>query len=141
MLVIKKDAIIQNPGRDFTFEYGAGTATVRLRPVSRLKQLEIEQAHTRTKTVKGRPIKETDEEAVADDRLDYCIVSWSGIMAEGPEGPVPLECSRENKLWLMNNFPPFAAFVNTNLVSLLNGETTMLEEEEKNSGSSPGGTS
>jgi len=128
-MIIDKNKMIENPGRKFTFFYEDVEIPVYMRVISKASLLAIEEKHSKTAYVKGQPVKKVDDKAVEEDRADYCVVGWEGF--KNPDGSV-LEVTRENKLWLIENFPAFSSFFNRTLVGLLTGETAMLEKEEKN---------
>jgi hypothetical protein len=139
-MLINKKAIEANGGREFEFRYGTESAKVRLRLCPGIKDAEFVKRHTSTDIVRGLPQEKTDWGAVEDDRTDYCIVSWSGINTDDGSGPVPLPCTRENKLWLIKNLPAFGLFVKSYLSLMTTGKVLMTEEEEKNFEPSPVGT-
>jgi hypothetical protein len=136
MLNLSRNTLVENPGRVFVFSYGGAEVKVRLRAAPKHKLVEIEARHTTTDVVAGIAISKVNEKAVQEDRYDYNIVDWEGIVMDGQ----PLPCTRENKLFLLQHFPPFAYFVNTTVTGMMSGSIVMTEEEEKNSSSSPGGT-
>jgi hypothetical protein len=62
--------------------------------------------------------------------FDYCIVDWTGIADENG-GAIP--CTKENKIWAMNNDNRFARLVTKFLNQLNAAEEGKSESEAKNS--------
>jgi len=73
-------------------------AAYTLRPISTTKQREITKRHTDHVLNRhtGRKEPKVDGDKVADDLLDFALVSWSGIVHKGKSLP----CEREYKLQL-----------------------------------------
>ncbi|MBI5189959.1 MAG: hypothetical protein HZA22_04740 [Nitrospirae bacterium] len=134
LVVINKQEILSNNGEWVTWQ---GKARVKLRPVPNDEGTRINERHTKTGWKKHQPIKEVDERKADEDRWDYQIPDWEGLVdAEGK----PLPCTRENKVFLMRHYVPFAYFVNTVIFEMANGEKVVAEEEAKNSNGSPDGS-
>ena len=83
---VKDSQIIANGDKETSYTLRALTKSV---------YREITRRHTRKVPNKAtRSMQdETDNEAAADDLLDYALVDWSGVVANGMLVP----CSTENK--------------------------------------------
>lgn len=132
MLDLRRTDIEHNPGQWFEFQ----GARVRLRYVPKHVLDGYQNQNTKTVFKNHQPVREVDEQAVQQDRVDYAVADWDGLSVDGAAFP----CTRENKLWLYNNYAPFSYFVNMTLVALMTGEAVAQELEEKNCSASPDGT-
>jgi len=71
---------------------------------------------------------DVDDEMLADEITDKCIVRWYLLDTDGNEIP----CTRENKLLLTGNSPEFSSFISDSLEKLKKDKEDKKEEEEKN---------
>ncbi|GAG19376.1 unnamed protein product [marine sediment metagenome] len=123
-----------NPGAWFYFnESDHDDGKILLRVLTTGKLSEIREKSMETKVEYHNSNRH--EFMVANDALrdeiiwDYCIIEWENL--DDDEG-VPIECTTENKLKLMNNHPTFSSFIESCLTRL-NSQMEMLSEyREKN---------
>lgn len=66
-----------------------------------------------------------DDEKYNTMLYDYCIVDWKNVVVDGKE----LECTKENKLLLVNNSNDFCQFVLKHLETL--SEELAVDEENR----------
>lgn len=108
---------------DESFELTFDDSVLVCRRVSRQKAREIEKRHTTTKFRPGGvQVPVADEENVADDLLDYCIVDWRGVV-DSRGNAIP--CERQYKLLL----PP--SVLNELMTACVQQITTQPEAKEK----------
>lgn len=135
MFVVNKEKLQKNEGKRYDIP-GTG-AWVVLRPATAKVSDEISRRHRKPGT-KGKVLGLVDEKAVAHDRYDYVIVDWGGFVDENGQ---PIPCTREEKIFLMENSQPFSTFVGGALSEMGDIESNEdAEKLEKNSASSPGGS-
>ena len=124
-----------NPGVGFLFdENDPESGKIYIRVMNAAKAQEITQATTKKKVEYKHgqrfEIVETDEDKRSRLLWDYTIVGWERLEDDAGN---PIECTTENKMKLMLESVPFAAFVGS-CINKLNAEYEMLREEaEKNS--------
>lgn len=109
--------IVKDPGKPFEVrdadlegvEDTDPDTVYTLRPLTRDTILEIEAKHT-----KRRPNRVThqmedvlDQRAALEDKLDYILLDWAGVVYESGE-PVP--CTRDAKLACINGARQVALF-------------------------------
>ena len=133
-----------NPG--FWFKFNPDdpeSGEISLRP-----QNAEQRNKTRKKAVKDRveykqgqrfEVQDVDDELFSELVWDYSIVDWSGLVDDKGK---QIECTTENKVFLMRNHIGFARFVAEKLGELSDGYAERLELENKNllKGSSASGT-
>lgn len=108
---------------DERFELAFNDSALLCRRVSRQKVREIERRHTRMRFRPGgvqAPV--VDDEQVADDLLDYCIVDWHGVVDSRGEAVL---CERKYKLLL----PP--SVLNEVMTACVQQVTARTEAKEK----------
>ena len=133
-----------NPG--FWFKFNPDdpeSGEISLRP-----QNAEQRNKTRKKAVKDRveykqgqrfEVQDVDDELFSELVWDYSIVDWSGLVDDKGK---QIECTTENKVFLMRNHIGFARFVAEKLGELSEGYAERLELENENlsKGSSVSGT-
>lgn len=110
--------VVRNPEKPFEVcdvdlegvEDGDAETFYTLRPLTRDVILEIESKHTRRvpNKVTHRKDDVLDERAALEDKLDYLLVGWRGIVDERDGSEVP--CTREWKLRAINGARQVALF-------------------------------
>ena len=133
-----------NPGIWFKFNPDdPESGEISLRP-----QNAEQRNKTRKKAVKDRveykqgqrfEVQDVDDELFSELVWDYSIVDWSGLVDDKGK---QIECTTENKVFLMRNHIGFARFVAEKLGELSEGYAERLELENENlsKGSSASGT-
>ena len=107
----KKDP---NPGTWFKFdEDDPESGEICIRAVNDKKRREIDKKCRKKQEIfrKGqRYEKEEIDDALFSEMLwDYVIADWKGLLDDDDN---PIECTKDNKVFWMQNSPGFAAFVN-----------------------------
>ena len=137
---------MSNPNPGFWFKFNPDdpeSGEISLRP-----QNAEQRNKTRKKAVKDRveykqgqrfEVQDVDDDLFSELVWDYSIVAWSGLI---DDKGIPIECTTENKVFLMRNHIGFARFVAEKLGELSEGYAERLELENKNlsKGSSASGT-
>ena len=123
-----------NPGIWFQFdEDNPESGEISLRPLNSAKREEI-----RKKTIKSREkfkhgqrfvIEDTNDELFSEMLWDYSIVDWSGRVDDDGK---PIECTTENKLFLMRNHIGFSMFVSEKMVDLAEQYESRISLENEN---------
>jgi len=124
-----------NPGIWFKFdEEDPQSGEIAIRAVNQAKRKEIQ-----SKTVKRKveykhgqrfEYHDTDDDVFSELLWDYVIADWKGL--EDDDGK-PIECTRDNKLFLMLNNVGFAAFVAQCMEKVNDGLEDRIKVIEKNS--------
>ena len=131
------EKIRSNPGTVVDWTTAEGTAKVKLRWASTQTLNEIKDRHAQPVSFRGEINREVNEVEAERDRIEYCVVDWSGINGEDGQ---PLACNRDNKVFLYEYYPPFQLFVKSKLAALNVGAIALREQEEKNLKPSQDGT-
>lgn len=121
---------IIDPDESFTLPIGKSTLDLRRLDPEKLREIRKTHTTTTTEFVDGRPVKisSTDDQAINEDILDYCIRGWGVVRHPVTKQPVP--CTRENKLKL----PGKAKLLVLNACNSDSaGEGEVDEEQQKNS--------
>lgn len=109
----------------------AGSITLRTLNSETLADIERKTRTRRVEYRRGQRHEVVDvNEALHSELLwDYAIVGWDGIE---DENGVPIPCTRENKVTLMNGSPVFARIVGDLLDQLTEARIQRAESAEKN---------
>lgn len=130
----------KNVGTWFWFGEQEENGGVCLRVCAGKDIREIDRLTSQTKKEYKRgnrhEYKVVDEKMYDELLWDFCIVDWKQV---GIDGRKDVECSKENKILLMNHSVEFASFVGNCLERLSETELTAGEAEEKNSRASQNG--
>ena len=92
--LLNEDTEITVTDVDLVGEVGDASTTYTVRKLTPVRQREFRRKHTRQANFKRQ--ESVNWDAVADDQIDYLLVSWTGIVDRGQ--PVP--CERQYKLRL-----------------------------------------
>jgi hypothetical protein len=134
-----------NPGIWFKFnDDDPGSGEISIRAVNQARRLEMQK-----KTVKRKveykhgqrfEVTDIDDEMFSQMLWDYVIAGWKKL--EDDDGQM-IECTTENKVFLMQNNVGFATFVGQCMEKVNEGLEERLKDAEKNSlsGSSASATS
>ena len=128
-----------NPGTWFKFdESDSESGEICLRVLNSGKLAEIRDKTVKTKVeYRGANRYEyQDMDNAARDRIiwDYCIVDWKGLV---DDEEVPIECTTETKIAVMNGHVGFSLFVESCLEKLNKLNDIHSEYLEKNLSSTP----
>lgn len=95
-----------------------------------LRRIEQMTVRHRKKIKRGIAYDDPEvNEKLADElRWDFCIVGWKEISIGGQ----PAECTKENKLKLMNGSEDFRKFIGSSLETLNETNRTLEEARAKN---------
>lgn len=126
-----------NPGTWFDLP-NRGRICIRLCAGDDLKRIQKITRKKKEKFKYGRRFEyEIVNEPLEDEMIwDFCIIDWEDIVDQKND---PIECTKDNKLLLMNKSVTFANVVANCLDQLTEATEEEKEEEEKNSLSSQGG--
>lgn len=119
-----------NPGIWFTHDEG-GKIQVRAIPLEALKKIERQTTKKRVEYKRGQRLEYTDVDDEKQNELiwDYCIISWKNI--EDDNGK-PIECTKKNKIDLMNKSVVFATWVAESIEIAAESYHRAKEKSEKN---------
>jgi hypothetical protein len=123
-----------NPGVWFKFDDQdpeSGSISIRVANDTIIRKIDKACSKTRVEYKNGQrfEVRETNDDLYSEMLWDYVIPDWSGL--EDDEGK-PLECTTENKLFLMRNNPGFSLFVQKCLEKLKDMQENLTEYLEKN---------
>ena len=102
-----------NPGFWFKFdEDDAESGEVCIRAINQAKRQEI-QRKTQRKKIEYKhgsrfEVNDQNEDLFMEMLWDYSISDWKGLLDDDGK---PIECTTENKLFLMQNHVGFATFI------------------------------
>lgn len=123
-----------NPGIWFKFNPDdPNSGEISLRP-----QNAEQRAKTRKKAIKNRveykqdqrfEVQDIDDDLFSELVWDYSIADWFGLVDD--KGKV-IECTTENKIFLMRNHVGFSRFVAEKLGEITEGYSKRLELENEN---------
>jgi len=139
---MKIDLKNPNPGTKCILHGEDGDAEITLRTCSPQIVSQIRQQFVAKKRefIDGRVYEyaDVDEVGTASLMYCYCIVDWKGVLdSEG--NPIP--CTDEMKKTLMDVSPRFFKFIVDKVDELTKAEANLMAEKEKNSSTSPSGSS
>jgi len=123
-----------NPGAWFNFDDndpGSGKILIRILNSERLAEIRNKTIKTNVEYRGDKRFEFQDIDHSARDRIiwDYCIVDWRDLV---DDDEVPIECTTDNKIKLMNEHIGFSLFVE-NCLEKLNVQNEMHNEYlEKN---------
>lgn len=121
-----------NPATRFPFNDDDG-GFVELRPVTPAVLESLHRKFTKTRPEYHRGVRHdvttTDQDGYDAAFWDYCIAGWDGVFDEHGE---PIECTRENKVFLYKNSPEFAALVRVCIDRLAEDMDARTQALEKN---------
>jgi len=123
-----------NPGAWFNFDVDdPETGRIRLRVLNAQKLTEIRDT-TMTNKVEYHADNRFEYQEIdnaARDRIiwDYCIIEWEGLV---DDDDVPIECTTDNKIKLMNGHIGFSTFIEACLEKLNKENEKFREFSEKN---------
>ncbi len=126
-----------NPGVYFKFdENDPESGEIRIRAVNAAKRAEIQKKCVKKKIEykHGQRFEysDTNEERFSDMLWDYSIMDWSNLIDDEGEH---IPCTKENKVFLMQNNVAFAQFVGNCLEQMNEAEENRVSRLEKNSSS------
>lgn len=124
-----------NPGAWFKFdEDDPKSGEISIRAVNAAKRREIQKkcVKRRVEYKHGQRFEftESDDDLFSEMLWDYVIADWHDL--EDDDGK-PIECTKENKVFLMLNNVGFALFVNECLEKVNEGFEERTKAVEKNS--------
>lgn len=120
-----------NPGIWFDHTTEDGRICVRAMPVDELTRAQKTAGKRKTEYKRGQRFSfiEMDDQLYNELIWDYCVVDWENITDfDG----VSLECSRDNKIKLMNQSVIFAEWVGKCIEDVTNAFESELEKSLEN---------
>jgi len=123
-----------NPGTWFSFdESDEDSGKISIRTINQEKLAEIRDKTMKTEVeYKGdNRFEYIKTDNAKRDRIiwDYCIVDWQDLV---DDDDIPIECTTENKIKLMNGHIGFSLFVESCLERLTKQNEIYAEYSEKN---------
>ena len=128
-----------NPGTWFKFDEGdpeSGSICLRVLNSGKLAEIRDKTVKTKVEYRGANRYEYQDMDNAARDRIiwDYCIADWKGLV---DDEEVPIECTTETKIALMNGHVGFSLFVESCLEKLNKLNDIHSEYLEKNLSSTP----
>jgi len=128
-----------NPGTWFKFDEGdpeSGSICLRVLNAGKLAEIRDKTVKTKVEYRGANRYEYQNMDNAARDRIiwDYCIVDWQGLV---DDEEVPIECTTETKIALMNGHVGFSMFVESCLEKLNKLNEIHVEYLEKNLSSTP----
>lgn len=123
-----------NPGAWFNFDdedSATGKILIRVLNSERLAEIRNKTIKTNVEYRGDKRFEFQDIDHSARDRIiwDYCIVDWTDLV---DDDEIPIECTTDNKIKLMNEHIGFSLFVESCLDKLNAQSEKMSEYSEKN---------
>ncbi len=121
-----------NPTTVFPLDDKGASITLRLMSTEVTKKIIKKTSKRKASFNKfGQPtfVYDDPDDKFTDEYIDYVIVDWTGIV---DSNGVPIPCTRENKILLMNKAPNFEKKVNEFIRELTEADKSEREELEKN---------
>ena len=128
-----------NPGTWFQFDENdpeSGSICLRVLNAGKLAEIRDKTIKTQVEYRGTNRFEYQDMDNAARDRIiwDYCIVDWEGLI---DDEEVPIECTTETKIALMNGHVGFSMFIESCLEKLNKLNEVHAEYLEKNLSSTP----